>query len=98
MSERKINLEDLFINHCNNNMLHWINEAEYRKSFLLDAMKDAIKQALELAAENAEIEERDYRHSPTKISNYGQEVCSEWEGIYYGVDKQSILDTINQIE
>lgn len=56
------------------------------------------KQLLELAAENAEIEERDYRKNPTKISNYGQEVCSEYEGIYYGVDKQSILDTINQVE
>ena len=96
MSERKINLEDLFINHCNNNMLHWINEAEYRKSFLLDAMKDAIKQALELAAENAVVdiidhEEVDIDELPTK------------NGVYvilpiYGVDKQSILDTINQIE
>ena len=65
---------------------------------VIDAMKEACKQILELAAENAELEERDYRHSPTKISNYGQEVCSEWEGIYYGVDKQSILNTINQIE
>ena len=84
MSERKINLEDLLINHCNNNMLHWINEAEYRKSFLLDAMKDAIKQALELAAENATIIE----HQATEYD----------DRVYKEVSKESILNTINQIE
>ena len=88
MSERKINLEDLLINHCNNNMLHWINEAEYRKSFLLDAMKDAIKQALELAAENA-----DYG---VYQNDDGQEPWIHESNIF--IDKQSILDTINQIE
>lgn len=95
MSERKINLEDLLINHCNNNMLHWINEAEYRKSFLLDAMKGAIKQALELAAENVgfikttseELNSKDYVPFITADDN-----------TIWTFDKQSILDTINQIE
>ena len=95
MSERKINLEDLLINHCNNNMLHWINEAEYRKSFLLDAMKDAIKQALELAVENIgfiettteELNSKDYMPFITADDN-----------TIWTFDKQSILDTINQIK
>jgi hypothetical protein len=46
-----------------------------------EAIKEIIKQVLELAAENATL---------TKTSN--------WKGGSFGVDKQSILDTIKQIE
>ena len=53
--------------------------------------KEAWNEAIKTAVESAEIEERDYRKHPTEVSNYGQEVCSEHEGIYYGVDKNSIL-------
>ena len=61
------------------------------------AQEDAIRGTVEECAKSAEIEERDYRHNPTKISNYGEEVCSEWEGIYYGVDKQSILSVADKL-
>lgn len=105
--ERKINLEEILFKHLSKaKEIHpnenWYSDEEIKNSpefsIFKDAMKEACRQALELAAENAEIEERDYRKNPTKISNYGEEVCSEYEGIYYGVDKQSILDTIKQIE
>jgi hypothetical protein len=66
------------------------------KSKILEAIRtaqiDAIEETVKLCAENAEIEERDYRKNPTKVENYGQEVSSEYEGIYYGVDAQSILN------
>jgi hypothetical protein len=57
--------------------LETVPEAKYIK----DAMKEACRQALKLAAENAEI-------------NYP----NEDEGQSAEIDKQSIKDTINQIE
>ena len=96
MSKRKINLEEILgdpdVWECHMRRDGW------SKDLVITAMKEACRRVLELAAENAELEERDYRKNPTKISNYGEEVCSEYEGIYYGVDKQSILSTINQVE
>ena len=53
--------------------------------------KEAWNEALDKAAESAEIEERDYKKSPLKTTNLGQEISSEYEGVYYGIDKQSIL-------
>ena len=55
------------------------------------AQVDAWNDALDKAAESAEIEERNYKKSPFKTLNLGQEISSEYEGVYYGVDKQSIL-------
>ena len=55
------------------------------------AQVDAWNEALDKAAESAEIEERNYKKSPFKTLNLGQEISSEYEGVYYGVDKQSIL-------
>ena len=119
MSERKINLEDLLINHCNNNMLHWLSAAEYRKSFLLDAMKEAVKQALELAAENATttlyksgkqieivtpiLEPQYYEKGNGDLVSQGYAQVGTKRQLKYEnesivVDKQSILNTINQIE
>ena len=103
MSKRKINLEEI-IKPYRKYLVEGIDGYKNISGNgmfvgdVLAAMKEACKQALELAAENAELEERDYRKNSTKISNYGEEVCSEYEGIYYGVDKQSILSTINQVE
>lgn len=101
MSERKINLEEILDGVKLENgatFSSYISKNGDIYRIVKIAMKEACRQTLELAAENAELEERDYRKNPTKISNYGEEVCSEYEGIYYGVDKQSILSTINQVE
>ena len=53
--------------------------------------KETWNEAIDKAAESAEIEERDYKKSPLKTTNLGQEISSEYEGVYYGIDKQSIL-------
>ena len=97
MSSDKINLEEI-LQDCWITTLDNSKEVHAPTEDVKLAMIEFGKQLLELAAENAEIEERDYRKNPTKISNYGEEVCSEYEGIYYGVDKQSILNTIKQVE
>ena len=54
-------------------------------------IRETWNEALDKAAESAEIEERDYKKSPLKTTNLGQEISSEYEGVYYGIDKQSIL-------
>ena len=94
---KEINLEEI-LQDCWITTLDNSKEVHAPTEDVKLAMIEFGKQLLELAAENAEIEERDYRKNPTKISNYGEEVCSEYEGIYYGVDKQSILNTIKQVE
>jgi len=55
------------------------------KGNMLKAMKEACKQTLELAAENA----------TTKTETYCSPFSSDWEKV---VSKQSILDTLNQIK
>lgn len=74
MSERKINLEEIL-----NNCVHIDDEI---KPMVKNAMREACRQVLELAAENAEV----------KILYIHQD-CMD-----YGIDEQSILNTINQIE
>ena len=83
--EKQINLEEILNNQFEPDYdfkLHYGNTTTIN---ILEAMKEAIKQALELAAENAtakiEIE---------WSGNTGSEYCDE----YAVVNKQSILDTI----
>lgn len=87
MSERKINLEEIFkskISEANleglNDIVNFIafNTSEKYIKIVQDAMLDFGKQLLELAAENAEYDWNDH------------------EDII--INKQSILDTIKQIE
>ena len=71
----------------------------FNPNTLTDEVVEIIKQAqvetwneaLDKAAESAEIEERDYKKSPLKTTNLGQEISSEYEGVYYGIDLNSIL-------
>lgn len=92
MSERKVNLEEILftevdkmredfpdINLYSNEEMK--NSPEWR--YYMNAMKEACRQVLELAAENA-----DTKYLPLLNSNESIEV----------VDKQSILNTINQVE
>ncbi len=74
----KINLEEILKQHSN----ICIDDREN----VVEAMKEACKQTIELAAENA---------------NFG--ICQNDSGCpciqeSHFIDKQSILDTINQIE
>lgn len=80
MSERKINLEEI-LNDC-------VYIDDEIKPMVRNAMREACRQILELAAENAEVDEHEVAESIHGGPGY----------TYYEVDKQSILNTINQIE
>lgn len=75
---KKINLEEILNSHCEiSSILFTPHDIEVIKI----CMKEACRQTLELAAENAEA------------------WCyAEGNEPEYGVDKQSIINTINQIE
>lgn len=77
MEERKINLEEIAQNIV---PLGAIGNINFKRG-ILEAMKEACRQTLELAAENA-----------------GAWCYAEGNEPEYGVDKQTILNTINQIE
>ena len=74
----KINLEEILKQHSN----ICIDDREN----VVEAMKEACKQILELAAENADF---------GICQNDGDCPCIQES---HFIDKQSILDTINQIE
>jgi len=91
MSERKINLQNILSEKLGDEKLS-INEV------VIKAMKEVCKQLLELAAENAYIERYEtgfggshYNECKSKTFEVGQEE-------FVSIDKQSILDTINQVE
>jgi len=87
MSE-KINLTKILkdnIDNPNNRDLQTLIERYATPHDILDAMKEACRQTLELATKNAECED-------------GAIIDLGFEIIAASVNKQSILDTINQIE
>ena len=78
MSERKINLEEILQDFgIYNNSTHPNEEIREKYLIIVAVMKEACRQTLELAAENAE---------------------TIWGQMVVKVNKQSILNTINQIE
>ena len=86
MTMKEINLEEILDSIYDKNYRSNYKTL-YSKQCILEAMKEACTQVLELAAENAEIT-----------------IVNEWDGIETGnkkvvvVDKQSILDVINQVK
>lgn len=112
MLEKKISLEEIFDNNFNcytnfEDRGNYNDEPAISKDKFKELCIDFGKQVLELAAKNAKISHNFYK----KDENYKK--YYEFEGIYserydiygdsYGidvfdVDKQSILNTINQIE
>ena len=88
---KKINLEEIILD-----IYGCQNVEDFQKSFDIsikmtkDICKQACKQLLELAAENAEI--------TVKLKENCNELSLLDEWTTYIVDKQSILKTINQIE
>lgn len=83
---KKINLEKILfdIGKYNDNDISFLTIES-----ILAAMKEAVKQALELAAENATA-----KIQQEWSGNTGSEYCDE----YAVVNKKSILNIINQIE
>ena len=80
MSERRINLEEIMQEHVDPHC--FLKSQCYER--VIDAMKEACRQALELAAENAE---QDFYHD--------DEYPDRFQAV---INKQSILDAINQVE
>ena len=96
MSERKINLEEILMSGSIGTLFRGTcNEKTYQ--FILGRMKEACRQTLELAAENAEISwvENDIEmESDTDFSFRDND--GNWCKV--NINEQSILDTINQVE
>ena len=97
---KKINLENILFNIVDENP-H--GDRVYFKDDIIKAMKEACKQVLELAAKNAKTKPL-YTKACDDHTPYWGPCCScgqyDNPDIKVGdyIDKQSILDTINQIE
>ena len=96
MPKKKINLEEILMSGSIGTLFRGTcNEKTYQ--FILGRMKEACRQTLELAAENAEISwvENDIEmESDTDFSFRDND--GNWCKV--NINEQSILDTINQIE
>ena len=97
---KKINLKKILSKYPT-----FTNEGGYGEYYVIEAMKEACQETLRLASENAEIKEiftEDY-YSKTYIGNNHHAIHTDGDGEAFAltefvIDKQSILDTINQIE
>ena len=81
---KTVNLEEILKSYLTIEAM-MANNPDYTFNMVLSAMKEACRQTLELAAENA------------KSVDIGC-LTDEWWVPYDIIDKQSILDTINQIQ
>ena len=86
---KKVNLEEILNKHFNLYTAYSVKNREGKlvnvvdKEGALKAMKEACRQVLELAAENAELDSEDE---------------NDMTGVIVSVNRQSITDTINQVE
>ena len=91
MSERKINLSKIL--EAKNKLAFEEGYSNYftaaQRNIIFKAMEESIKQSLELAAENAKTREMTELWSGQVWDDGPLPIC---------IDKQSILDTINQVE
>lgn len=84
-----VNLEEILNKHFNLYTTYSVKNKEGKfvnvvdKIGALEAMKEACRQVLELAAENAELDSEDE---------------NDMTGVIVSVNRQSITDTINQVE
>ena len=84
--ENKINLRKILDNNIPQSLkTEGYSFGDIDENWILNAMKEACKQTLELAAENAEISRSDWNHD--------SQIYETEE-----VDKQSILNTLKQLE
>jgi hypothetical protein len=83
--EKKINLERIINNHIDTSKMN-----KYDKQAIVNGFKQFGEQLLELAAENADLNIGNTYLGNTKY------VDSQKQN-YISIDKQSILNTINQI-
>ena len=82
---KQVDLKRILYDELSDNMMNVIDNNENMKEWILDAMKEACKQTLELAAKNAEI-----KQIGCHVGGF-----PDFDTI---VDKQSILNIINQVK
>lgn len=89
-----INLEDRFYTYVNENY------SECQEREILAFVKDVCQQVLELAAENANMigETQHNNGAPDVYKDFVYVVDDNGPDYGYAVNKQSILDTINQVK
>ena len=108
MSERKINLEEIISKTYGcEDIYEFQRSFDISVSMIKEICINVCRQVLELAAENAKTshdyyDKWDENEAYNKHKDFGFERC-DGDGIPYGVDvitinKQSIIDTINQVE
>ena len=100
MSSDKINLEEILKKELIPTVFDGSSELTFNAT--INAMKEACRQTLELAAENAKVESKNYFEASKEelingIDVYFNEIDDRPTNIHI-VDKQSILDTIKQVE
>jgi hypothetical protein len=90
--EKKINLEEIWSNKFDcytSAIVNWkkVDEPAMSRDRFMEVIKEILSQTLELAAKNAEVKTK-------VVYTMGDDVGEK----IYIINKQSILDTINQIE
>jgi len=92
---KKINLDEIASEYLKG---HSLSTRLFIYDSMINAMREACHQTIEMCAENARLESRVYMVGGNYISeNLGQEVIIEEPNIYIGIDKESILSTKSQI-
>jgi len=90
----EINLEEIY-----SKIVEISNHGDFTtisKDSIIEFAKEACRQTLELATENADLED----YTDVEANNTPEDLCFiiSIEGRVWGINKQSILDTINQIK
>mgnify|MGYP007069503528 CR=1 FL=1 len=95
MDGKRINLEDIL----SKELCQYSTIDKFDQRMVLKAMKEAIKQALELAAENVNMIgiTQHNNGAPDQTSDFVYVYDSNGPDYGYSVNKQSILDVINLV-
>jgi len=94
MEKRIVNLNEILDDEMSEHMSSHISQIPYLKEWIIDAMKEACKQTLELAAENAEFI---YCENGCDVPENVISTGDEEYGFEY-ISKNSITETIKQVE
>ena len=97
----KINLEEILLKNIKKIYMEFMPIEDFcnrDKIIAINAMKEACQEILRLAAENATLSYADGRYClpDYAVENFNA-VVDDLDNAHF-IDKQSILDTINQIE
>ena len=99
--QNKVNLEQILKQYLTLETVR-ANNPDYTFNMIISAMKEACRQTLELASENAEVMTKEYFETTVEECLKG---CEIWEdsgnnrpSFIALVDRESIINTIKQVE